>query len=120
MFAGIQKKTCPESAGQVFLFLVNLLNSKLVDTNRIIFLSRVEDNRRELRFIGAVGVVLGFQAESTPVGIYFTIFAGISAGQKITAVKLDTRFVGENFQGSAGHRLCHQGCQGQGSIVGCR
>ncbi len=69
---------------------------KMIKAYRIVFLSGLQENRREIILIRAVGEMLRFQAKCRTMPIRDASFSGVFPIQKIAAVKLDTRFVRVN------------------------
>ena len=68
----------------------------------MIFFSRTYDNRRPVGFVGAVGVVLCFEADRSTLVVNDTFLSAYGSVEEVTCVYLNTRFVGIYFQCDSG------------------
>ena len=68
----------------------------------LVGLTRFKDDGRPLGLVGAVGIVLGLQAETYTLLIDEAFLSRHCTVKEVAGINLDTRFIGVNFQGNAG------------------
>ena len=72
---------------------------------RIERLAGAEDGAREVRLVGAVGEVLGFERETVALAVAAVARAGERAGQEVAGVELDARLGRADLQDAPGAGL---------------
>ena len=65
-------------------FLAAILVAESVNADAVIFLARIQNNRREVLFIRAVREVLSLKAESATARIEFAVFASLFSRDEVT------------------------------------
>jgi len=61
----------------------------------------------EMAMVGGVRKLLRFQAKATSPSMGLPLFAASAAIEKVAAVKLQPRLIGEKFHSPAGRRMGH-------------
>ena len=92
--------------------MMNLFfHSEFENTFAFISLSRLEDDRRPFRLVGAVGIVLGFQANGGTLVVDDAFLAAQGAVKEIAGIDLYAWFIGIDFQRDAACGRSQLGCQ---------